>query len=92
MNDNFLFVLNTLANVLQIENYNLNLKDATNTEINKHLQLQDKILSENIEKKLDRIIEQNNIIIKLLKKSEWILALLFYCGIINIEILKNFLF
>lgn len=42
---------------------------ATNTEINKHLQLQDKILSENIEKKLDRIIEQNNTIIELLKKE-----------------------
>ena len=71
MNDyNFYFWLNTIANLLQVENYNLNLKDATNTEINKHLQLQDKILSENIEKKLDRIIEQNDIIIELLKKSE----------------------
>ena len=70
MNDyNFYFWLNTMANLLQIENYNLNLKDATNTEINKHLQLQDKILSENIEKKLDTIIEQNNIIIDLLKKE-----------------------
>ncbi len=71
MNDyNFYFWLNTIANLLQVENYNLNLKDATNTEINKHLQLQDKILSENIEKKLDTIIEQNNTIIELLKKSE----------------------
>ena len=70
MNDyNFYFWLNTIANLLQVENYNLNLKDATNTEINKHLQLQDKILSENIEKKLDTIIEQNNIIIELLKKE-----------------------
>ena len=68
MND-FYFWLNTIANLLQVENYNLNLKDATNTEINKHLQLQDKILSENIEKKLDTIIEQNNIIIELLKKE-----------------------
>lgn len=70
MNDyNFYFWLNTIANLLQVENYNLNLKDATNTEINKHLQLQDKILSENIEKKLDTIIEQNNTIIDLLKKE-----------------------
>ena len=60
-----------MANLLQIENYNLNLKDATNTQINQHLQMQDKILSENIEKKLDTIIEQNNIIIDLLKK-EWV--------------------
>ena len=66
MND-FYFWLNTLANLLQIENYNLNLKDATNTEINQHLQQQDKILSENISQKLDKIIEQNEEIIKILK-------------------------
>lgn len=58
-----------MANLLQIENYNLNLKDATNAEINNHLQQQDKILSESIDKKLDKIIEQNEEIIKLLKKE-----------------------
>ena len=69
MND-FYFWLNTMANLLQVENYNLNLKDATNTQINQHLQMQDKILSEEIGKKLDTIIEQNKKIIELLKKSE----------------------
>ena len=69
MIDNFYFWLNTLANLLQIENYNLNLKDATNTEINNHLQQQDKILSESIDKKLDKIIAQNEQIIELLKKE-----------------------
>lgn len=69
MNNSFYFWLNTMANLLQIENYNLNLKDATNTEINKHLQMQDRILSEEIGKKLDIIIEQNKEIIKLLKKE-----------------------
>ena len=64
---NFYFWLNTMANLLQVENYNLNLKDKTNTEINNHLQKQDQILSENISKKLDIIIEQNNEIIELLK-------------------------
>ena len=58
-----------MANLLQIENYNLNLKDATNTEINNHLQKQDRILSEEIGKKLDKIIQQNEEIIKLLKKE-----------------------
>ena len=67
--NNFYFWLNTMANLLQIENYNLNLKDATNTEINKHLQMQDKILSESIEKKLDTIIQQNKQIIELLTKE-----------------------
>jgi len=69
MIDNFYFWLNTMANLLQIENYNLNLKDATNTEINNHLQQQDKILSESIDKKLDKIIVQNEQIIKFLKKE-----------------------
>jgi len=67
---NFYFWLNTMANLLQVENYNLNLKDKTNTEINVHLQKQDQILSENISQKLDKIIEQNEKIIKLLEKSE----------------------
>lgn len=58
-----------MANLLQIENYNLNLKDATNTEINRHLQMQDKILSGEIEKKLDKIIEQNEEILDLLRKE-----------------------
>ena len=66
MND-FYFWLNTMANLLQVENYNLNLKDKTNTEINNHLQKQDQILSENISKKLGIIIEQNKEIIELLK-------------------------
>lgn len=65
--NNFYFWLNTMANLLQVENYNLNLKDKTNTEINNHLQKQDQILSENISKKLEIIIEQNNKIIELLK-------------------------
>ena len=65
--NNFYFWLNTMANLLQVENYNLNLKDKTNTEINNHLQKQDQILSENISKKLDIIIEQNKEIIELLK-------------------------
>lgn len=59
-----------MANLLQIENYNLNLKDATNTQLNNHLQRQDQLLSETIDKKLDIIIQQNEEIIKLLKKSE----------------------
>lgn len=59
-----------MANLLQIENYNLNLKDATNTQLNNHLQQQDQILSEEIGKKLDIIIQQNEEIINLLKKGE----------------------
>lgn len=67
MNNNFYFWLNTMANLLQVENYNLNLKDATNTQINRHLEMQDKVLSEEISQKLDSIIKQNEEIIELLK-------------------------
>ena len=67
--NNFYFWLNTMANLLQVENYNLNLKDKTNTEINNHLQRQDQIMSENLSKKLDKIIEQNEKIIELLNKK-----------------------
>lgn len=69
MIDSFYFWLNTMANLLQVENYNLNLKDKTNTEINNHLQKQDQILNENISHKLDIIIEQNEKIIELLDKK-----------------------
>ena len=66
----FYFLLNTLANLLQIENYNLNLKDATNTEINKHLEAQDRLLTDEILQKLDLIVEQNEEIIKLLRDTK----------------------
>ena len=65
--NNFYFWLNTLANLLQIENYELNLKDATNTELNRHLELQDQMLSGELTNKLDLIIKQNEEIIDLLK-------------------------
>lgn len=68
--NNFYFWLNTLANFLQIENYNLNLQDATNTEINNHLQQQDKILSQSLDKKLDKVVQQNEEILELLKNKK----------------------
>ena len=68
MNDyNFYFWLNTLANLMQIETYRLSVEDATNTEINQHLQEQDRILNGEIAQKLDKIISQNDEIIEMLK-------------------------
>lgn len=56
----FWFWLAVVANYCQIESYELNLKQTSNDEIMKHLQFQDEQL-------LNKIIQQNDEIIKLLK-------------------------
>lgn len=58
--NSFWFWLAVVANYCQIESYELNLKQTSNDEIMKHLQYQDEQL-------LNKIIQQNNEIIKLLK-------------------------
>lgn len=58
--NNFVYWLNIMANILQIENYNLLLKDKTNNEIMKELQNQDSNY-------LEKIVKQNEEIIELLK-------------------------
>ena len=76
MNDNdnnydFYFILNFIANIFQILDFNLNLTQLTNDDIMKHLLKQDKVL-DNQNKVLDnqtniylkRIIEQNKITIE----------------------------
>lgn len=59
--NNFVYWLGIIANILQIENYNLLLKDKTNNEIMKELQNQDTNY-------LEKIVEQNEEIIEMLKK------------------------
>lgn len=59
--NNFVYWLNIMANILQIENYNLLLKDKTNNEIMKELQNQD-------QNYLEKIVKQNEEIIAMLKK------------------------
>lgn len=58
----FWFWLAVVSNYCQIESYELNARQISNDEIMKHLQFQD-------EKLLNRIIQQNNEIIKLLKEK-----------------------
>ncbi len=63
-------ILNIIAiasYLLSIQNLQLNTKQASNDDINKHLQEQDEILHEQNEKYLEKIIEQNNELLKLLK-------------------------
>lgn len=59
--------LNTLANILQIANYEMLLKDANNNDLLRFLQHQDDDLFNQIIKQNEIIIQQNTEIIKLLK-------------------------
>lgn len=59
--NNFVYWLGIISNILQIENYNLLLKDKTNNELMKELQNQDKNY-------LEKIVKQNEEIIAMLKK------------------------
>lgn len=74
MND---YLLNYVANWLQILDFQMNTQQLTNDDLMKHLEMQDKILDEQtieLQKQtnvyLKKIIEQNEEIINLLKKGE----------------------
>lgn len=56
-----------MANLLQIENYEMLKNDANNNDLMRHLQKQDKILEEQTQNYLEKIIEQNSKIIRLLE-------------------------
>lgn len=58
--NNFVYWLGIISNILQIESYNLLLKDKTNNELMKELQNQD-------QNYLEKIVKQNEEIIALLK-------------------------
>lgn len=59
-----------MANLLQIENYEMLKNDANNNDLMRHLQKQDKVLEEQTQNYLEKIIQQNEIIIKLLEGRE----------------------
>ena len=64
-----LYLLEILANVLQIASYQMLQKDSSNNDIMKELQLQDKMLSEQTNIYLKNIIRQNEEILKKLDKT-----------------------
>lgn len=73
MNENnydFFFILNVLANILQIANYEMLLEDVTNNDIMKELQIQDKTLAEQTNIYLKKIIQQNEEILRILKDKD----------------------
>ena len=69
VNNDSLFLLEILANVLQIASYQMLQKDSSNNDIMHELQLQDKMLSEQTNIYLKNIIRQNKEILKKLDKT-----------------------
>ena len=63
-------LLSLIANVLQVLNFQMNLEQISNDELFKELRNQDRILDEQTNIYLKKIIEQNNEIINLLKKGK----------------------
>lgn len=68
-NNDSLFLLEILSNVLQIASYIMLQKDSSNNDIMHELQLQDKMLSEQTNIYLKNIIRQNEDILKKLDKT-----------------------
>lgn len=66
-NYDVLNIISIASYLLSIQNLQLNQQDLSNNKLNEHLQEQDKILFEQNEKYLNKIIEQNEEILKLLK-------------------------
>lgn len=64
------FWLSFLANIAQLESYQLNVKQTSNDDLMKHLVKQDKVLDEQTNDYLKIIIEQNNKILEYLGKEK----------------------
>ena len=69
VNNDSLFFLEMLSNVLQIASYIMLQKDSSNNDIMHELQLQDKMLSEQTNIYLKNIIRQNEEILEKLNKK-----------------------
>lgn len=67
--NNSLFLLEILSNVLQIASYIMLQKDSSNNDIMQELQIQDKMFSEQTNIYLKNIIKQNEEILEKLNKS-----------------------
>lgn len=68
-NYDILNIISIASYLLSIQNLQLNQQQVSTDEIDKHLQEQDNILHEQNDRYLEKIIEQNEIIINLLKKG-----------------------
>lgn len=66
-NYDVLNIISIASYLLSIQNLQLNQQDLSNNKLNEHLQEQDKILLEQNEKYLSKIIQQNEEMLRLLK-------------------------
>lgn len=66
-NYDILNIITIASYLLSIQNLQLNKQQASNDDLNKHLQEQDEILQEQNDKYLLKIIQQNEELLKLLK-------------------------
>lgn len=69
-NDNFnvYFILNIIANLLQIADYQMNVSQLSNDDLMKELQKQDQVLDEQTNSYLKRIVENQEKILEILTK------------------------
>lgn len=63
------FILSIIANMCQVMDFQMNIAQLSNDDLMKHLLQQDKVLDEQTNIYLKKIIEQNEDIIKLLKNK-----------------------
>lgn len=68
-NDYSYFILSTIANLCQLADFQMNVTQLSNDDLMKHLLKQDKVLDEQTNIYLKKIIEQNEEIIRLLKNK-----------------------
>lgn len=68
-NYDILNIISIASYLLSIQNLQLNQQQVSTNEIDRHLQEQDNILHEQNDRYLEKIIEQNKVIINLLKKG-----------------------
>lgn len=65
------FMLSILANICQLASFDMNIRETKNDEIMQVLQRQEEMLNEQTKSYLEKIVEQNEL---LLKQNEEILA------------------
>ena len=66
-NQDILNIIAIASYLISVENLSLNKQQTSTDELNKHLHEQDDILKEQNDRYLEKIIEQNNEIINILK-------------------------